>query len=232
MYGSSFPSAGTDSLQREETELMRYYIADSHFFHGALNDKMDHRGFASAEEMNAYMIDKWNSRVRKNDEVVILGDLSWGNVEQTNALLTQLKGKLYLIRGNHDNFVDKKDANTNRFIWIHHYAEMHDNGRRIVLCHYPVMCYNGQYRRDKKGNPKTYMLYGHVHDTTDQRLLEQFQEITRQTWTVDAAGERIQIPCCMINCFCGYSDYTPLTLDEWIENDRARASARARSVLQ
>ena len=29
----------------------------------------------------------------------------------------------------------------------------------------------------------------------------------------------------MINCFCMYSDYTPLTLDEWIECDRKRRSA-------
>ena len=57
---------------------MRYYIADPHFFHGNLNTKMDHRGFAGVDEMNAYMLQKWNEKVRKNDEVVILGDLSWG----------------------------------------------------------------------------------------------------------------------------------------------------------
>jgi hypothetical protein len=28
----------------------------------------------------------------------------------------------------------------------------------------------------------------------------------------------------MINCFCMYSDYTPLTLDEWIMNEKARGS--------
>ena len=60
------------------------------------------------------------------------------------------------------------------------YAEMQDNQRKVILCHYPVMCYNGQYRLDRKGNPRTYMLYGHVHDTMDQRLLEQFQEITKR----------------------------------------------------
>ena len=84
------------------------------------------------------------------------------------------------------------------------------------------MCYNGQYRLDEEGNPKTYMLYGHVHDTQDQRLLEQFQEITRNTTTINARGEEQSIPCNMINCFCMYSDYEPLTLDEWIENDRVR----------
>ena len=29
----------------------------------------------------------------------------------------------------------------------------------------------------------------------------------------------------MINCFCMYSDYTPLTLDEWIELDAKRRGA-------
>lgn len=66
------------------------------------------------------------------------------------------------------------------------------------------------------------MLYGHVHDTKDQRLLEQFQETVRNTATVNAAGEEQTIPCNMINCFCKYSDYEPLTLDEWIELDGSR----------
>ena len=57
-----------------EREL-RYYIADLHFFHKAVNTDMDHRGFASVEEMNETMIEKWNARVRKKDEVVIIGDL-------------------------------------------------------------------------------------------------------------------------------------------------------------
>ena len=30
----------------------------------------------------------------------------------------------------------------------------------------------------------------------------------------------------MINCFCMYSDYTPLTLDEWIEADRKRRNGK------
>lgn len=57
---------------------MRYYIADCHFWHAALNSQMDCRGFASVEELNEHMIRCWNARVRPCDEVVILGDLSWG----------------------------------------------------------------------------------------------------------------------------------------------------------
>jgi predicted phosphohydrolase len=72
---------------------MRYYIADCHFFHGTLNEKMDGRGFESVEKMNEYMLHQWNSRVRNNDEVIILGDLSWGTAEETKWLLEQLKDR-------------------------------------------------------------------------------------------------------------------------------------------
>lgn len=196
---------------------MRYYIADLHFFHGAMNDRMDHRGFAGVEEMNEYMIKKWNAKVRRNDEVVILGDFSWGSPEETNEVLNKLHGRLFLITGNHDRFAKQNKIRIGRFTWIKPYDELSDNKRKVILCHYPIMCYNGQYRVDENGNPKTYMLYGHVHDTMDQRLLEQFQEITRNTVTTDAQGNSRSIPCNMINCFCQYSDYEPLTLDEWIE---------------
>ena len=201
---------------------MRYYIADCHFYHDQLNTMMDKRGFRSVEEMNDYMLKQWNSKVKKNDEVVILGDLSLGTPEQTNELLKKLNGRLYMILGNHDRFLKNKSYDTSRFVWIKPYEELHDNGRKVILCHYPIMCYNGQYRTNKKGGAVTYMLYCHVHDTTDQRILEQFQDITRNTQAVGFDGMPRNINCNMINCFCKYSDYIPLSLDEWIERDKKR----------
>ena len=105
-----------------------------------------------------------------------------------------------------------------RFVWIKPYAEMHDNSRKVVLSHYPIFCYNGQYRRNKKGEPLTYMLYGHVHDTLDEQLVRQFCQITRQTKKQGKYDEEpLPIPCNMLNFFCMYSDYIPRTLDEWID---------------
>jgi len=201
---------------------LRYYIADLHFFHDALNTKMDCRGFQSAEEMNEYMLMKWNAKVRRKDDVVILGDLSFGKAAETNALLERLQGRLYLIQGNHDKFVKDKGFHAGRFEWIKPYEEWNDNKRKVILCHYPIICYNGQYRLDGNGKPKVYMLYGHVHNTYDQRLVDRFQEITKNSVIEQAGGEKRTIPSNMINCFCMYSDYTPLTLDEWIECDRNR----------
>ena len=201
---------------------MRYYIADCHFFHENLNVQMDHRGFDSAAQMNEYMLTKWNEKVRWNDEVVILGDLSYGKAEETNALIEKLNGLLYLVQGNHDPFGRVKGYHTTRFKWIRPYAELRDNNRKVVLCHYPILCYNGQYLFDEAGNPRTYMLYGHVHNTADEQLIAACQQLAASQVRHRRDGSKYHLPCQMINCFCGFSDYTPLTLDEWIENDRAR----------
>ena len=200
---------------------IRYYIADNHFFHAGMNTRMDKRGFLSVEEMNEYMINQWNNRVRRNDEVVIFGDLSIGKAEETNEILKRLNGRLFMIRGNHDKWIDQSDANLKRFQWIKDYAELNDNGRKIICSHYPIMCYNGQFRRDLYGNPKTYMLYGHVHKTQDLVGIEKYKEFVRNFPRVSRGSDILTpAPINMINCFCMYSDYVPLTLDEWIELDK------------
>lgn len=206
---------------------MRYYIADLHFWHRALNEHMDCRGFDSVEDMNAHIIEQWNKKVRKNDEVVILGDFSWGNAEQTQEVLEQLNGRLYLIVGNHDRFLEDKKFDSSRFVWIKQYAELNENRRKVVLSHYPIACYNGQYRKDEEGNPKTYMLHGHIHKTQDQQLIDFFEEYVKNQSHVSIGGDVETIPCHFINCFCMYSNYQPMTLDEWLEIDKNRKSKKS-----
>ena len=72
---------------------MRYYISDLHFFHENLNHSLDCRGFASAHEMNEYIIEKWNKKVREGDEVVILGDFSAGSSHMRKCMT--ISGRLY-----------------------------------------------------------------------------------------------------------------------------------------
>ncbi len=210
---------------------MRYYIADLHFFHEGLNDKMDCRGFSSAAEMNEYILERWNAKVRPGDDVVILGDVSLGGAEQTSGLLKELNGRLYLIEGNHDHVLRHRKFDASVFQWVKPYEELKDNKRKVVLCHYPVFCYNGQYRKGEDGMPLTYMLYGHVHDTRDERLVDQFIHLTRQTMYQSRGADQAEpIPCQMINCFCMFSDYTPLTLDEWIAVDERRRARMGQKI--
>lgn len=197
---------------------MRFYIADCHFGHDAVR-VLDGREFSSVEEMDALMVDRWNETVREKDEVVILGDLCMGKGAQANELLASLHGKKYLVSGNHDRFfLQDKAFQSDRLVWVKPYAEMHDNRRKVVLCHYPIICYNGQYH----GN-STYMLYGHVHATADYDNIRRFQresmEIQYQPKVRGGGlGEPRPLACNLINCFTMFSDYRPLTLDQWIAN--------------
>ena len=108
---------------------MRYYIADLHFNHGNMNKNMDKRGFESAEAMNEYMIKQWNSKVKTGDEVVVLGDFCVGSGEVANKILARLRGKKYLIVGNHDRFLKDKEFEPERFKWIEYYKGLNDNNR-------------------------------------------------------------------------------------------------------
>ena len=64
---------------------MKYYISDLHFDHTNVI-KFDNRPFKDVEEMNNALIHNWNSVVKKNDIVYVLGDFCFGNTERTNEL--------------------------------------------------------------------------------------------------------------------------------------------------
>ena len=191
---------------------MIHYIADLHLDHSNINDKLDKRGFRSVEEMNEHIIKKWNKKISPKDEVIILGDFSFGDAETTMKILKRLNGTKMLIKGNHDkNYLKDQRFDKTLFKWIKDVAEINDNGRKVILSHYPNIFYNGQYRG-------AYMLYGHIHNTQDMRLMEILLKTARNFRFEDKrTGEQKAIPFNLINCFCMYSNYVPLTLDEWIE---------------
>ena len=156
-----------------------------------------------------------------------------GKGKATNVIVEQLNGRLILLEGNHDRFLGDKQFDRSRFEWIGPYLELQDHKRKLVLCHYPILCYNGQYRKMRDGSDRTFMLYGHVHNTCDELLIHQFQTITRNTLRpLRGQEEPGHIPCHMINCFCMFSDYTPLTLEEWIEKDGERRAGLGESLIQ
>ena len=199
---------------------MKLYISDLHFFHESMLTAMDMRPFPTVTDMNEYMIAKWNDRVKSRDEVYVLGDFSFGGVEETTKVLNRLNGKITLITGNHDSFVRKTAFTSTRFREVVPYKETSDNGRKVILCHYPIMFYNGQFRKD------TYMLYGHVHNTFDEKLINDFIKLgEKEKRPARGCDEGIITPFRMINCFCMFSDCTPLSLDEWIARDAGRRAA-------
>ena len=174
---------------------MIYYIADNHFGHKNVI-RFDNRPFADTVLMDEVLVHKWNERVTEDDTVYILGDCFWKNEENSVKLIQRLKGHKHLIRGNHDRVHGRL-----RFYYesIEHYAEINDNDRLVILCHYPIPFYKNQHYG-------AVMLYGHVHNTREQDFIEKWK---RELW-------ESEIPCNMINvgCMMEYMKYTPRTLNE------------------
>lgn len=135
---------------------MNYYIADLHLGHDNIR-RLSNRPFDSVEEMDKTLISNWNSVVTDNDDVYILGDFSYKGGNPLNYL-KQLKGKKHLIKGNHDSSMLKNPDCRRCFEEINDIQDICDNGTWIVLCHYPMVEWNGYYRN-------ALHFYGHVHNT-------------------------------------------------------------------
>ena len=83
-----------------------FFIADPHFGHENII-KYEKRPFLNVEEMDRFLIEKWNSIVKNNDEVFVLGDFSFYTKAKTKQICNELKGRKYLIKGNHDKNSDE-----------------------------------------------------------------------------------------------------------------------------
>lgn len=88
---------------------MIFFTSYLHFYHEKII-KHAQRPFHTVEEMDKALIKNWNDRVAYDDEVYILGDLTMKGADIASALLYSLKGKKYLVRGNHDDFVGSSSA--------------------------------------------------------------------------------------------------------------------------
>ena len=179
-----------------------YFIADTHFGHQNVL-AFDNRKFKTIEEHDNTLIDNWNNAVGIDDEIFILGDISWHNATKTIEIVKSLNGVKHLIVGNHDKKLLKNRELQSLFVEITDYKELSlPDGKGIVLCHYPIPCFNHHYYG-------WYHLYGHVHATKEYSIV-----LKAQQDLIDGMG----LPCNMYNvcCMLDYMNYTPRTLDEII----------------
>ena len=181
---------------------MNYYIADTHFDHKNII-AFDSRPFFTLSEMNETLIANWNNKVSKTDTVFILGDFCWSKEKRWIEILSQLQGSKILIKGNHD--LKQISAKLKQqFQDIVQYKEITDDGRKVILSHYPIPFYKSDY------NKNIYHLYGHVHNTVEEKYLQKLKQHILHTDIREVAKHTGQY----YNCWCGFYNYTPVTLNE------------------
>lgn len=140
---------------------MMYFISDLHLGHdrGFIYKQ---RGFQTIEEHDKTIIANWNKIIKEDDDVYVLGDLIMGNQDIGIALLNQLKGNIYMIRGNHDteNKINRicketriKDLGYASTVFYKHIC--------FYLSHYPTI--TSSLEKGETLREHTINLYGHVH---------------------------------------------------------------------
>lgn len=180
-----------------------FYISDMHIGHKNCLS-FDNRPFMTIEEQDNEIIKRWNSVVTIDDDVWILGDISWYSPEKTIQIFNQLNGNKHLCVGNHDQKLLKNNNVRDLFVEIVDYKELYlDKKHAVVLCHYPIPCYKNHYYG-------WYHLYGHVHTSFEWNMMQKFQQEMRDLY---------DMPSRMYNvgCMIDYMNYTPRTLNEILE---------------
>jgi calcineurin-like phosphoesterase family protein len=136
---------------------MIYFTADAHFCHSNIIG-LCKRPFSNIDQMNKVLIQNWNTNVTDRDEIYILGDLIFkGTGVEANEIIKKLNGKKYLIKGNHDKFIEDKNFNKDSFEWIKDYYVLNYQKIKFILFHYPIFEWEGYFR-------DSIHLYGHVHN--------------------------------------------------------------------
>lgn len=172
-------------MEKERRKV--WFIADTHFTHpsilyfhpwrrdacGLTLEQLQNDKALSLEQHDRWLIDKWNSTVKKPDEVYLLGDFCLGNREKTEEILRQLKGRKHLITGNHDKSLRGLE---NYFESVSQIKEVKFTNNQfkfidpeetfcVELCHFPMLTWN----RRPHG---TCHVHGHTHGSINKWNIE------------------------------------------------------------
>lgn len=179
---------------------MNYYISDLHIGHGnALI--FDSRPFKTLEEQDEAILKNINDTVTPQDNLYILGDLSWYNPALTLKFLKQIRCKnMFLLVGNHDRWA-KNGACKKQFQGIYDLKTVKDEDKTVVLCHYPLAVWDKKHR-------DSYHLYGHVHNNLNN---------DNETITHTILNHKEMEKAYNIGCMMPYMNYTPRTLEQIIQ---------------
>ena len=158
---------------------MIWFTSDTHFNHANVIGYCK-RPYANTTEMDKALIENWNSCVKKNEHIYVLGDFAMCSNEYRKAILSQLKGYKILVKGNHDKDTkimlevgfDKviendriKIGNTHLLVshFPYHPVTQHITlGKKIIQKIEPDVDTRYLHKRILNDG-KTWLLHGHVH---------------------------------------------------------------------
>jgi calcineurin-like phosphoesterase family protein len=153
---------------------MRFFTSDWHFNHvnicGPTLSKWDqgYRNFGSLQEMNDTIINRLNERVGSDDELFMLGDVAFGNVQDFFNIRRRINCRtIHLIYGNHDEKIYDSEELRALFATTQDYMELRLGKEHLVLFHYCMRVWH-------KNGRGAIQLYGHSHGSLPEPAGRQF----------------------------------------------------------
>jgi calcineurin-like phosphoesterase family protein len=173
-------------LKFKSSEQNIWFTADLHVNHDKdfIFRRYADLGITNIPQYMQKVIEIWNKVVNVNDIVFNIGDSVFNDPkgEHTINLLKQLNGRIYLLYGNHNSglkeILDEDElvrycditTNLNHVTNLGHYAEIIIDKQPIVLCHYPILCWNDYLHG-------TWMLHGHNHGRFPDSKLGKIEDV-------------------------------------------------------
>ena len=115
--------------------MKTFFVSDTHFSHSNVIGYCN-RPFNDVTEMNAAMIARWNAVVTPDDTVYHLGDFAFGPYHNIQTILSQLNGKIILVKGNHDRSVSAMLRAG--FADVVKSCSLEIDGTKLFLSHKPI----------------------------------------------------------------------------------------------
>lgn len=196
-----------------------FFTGCTHFDHANIIG-LANRPFNSVEEMNDVLVHNWNSVVKSNDEVFLLGDIAYGpSSNSAGYWLSKLTGRKTIILGNHDDSKGWFDVDAG-VRDVQNYYDLKRKGHRFILFHYPMEDWDGRYRGSI-----------HLHCHTHQKQLERpsipyIETSGLSRYPADPLPSTVGLTlpgnypeglyCNRFNVTVEATNYTPISMDEII----------------
>lgn len=163
-----------------------WFYSDPHFLHANIVS-FSGRPFEDVTEMNEALVENWNRTVGDDDLIWVLGDVAMGSIADSLALCARLRGRKFLLCGNHDRpWAGARHSAKQSHNWAKRYidegrfevvldggtvpvVELHSDlgDVAVQLCHFPRVGDHTVEERYKEWRPKDdggWLLHGHVHE--------------------------------------------------------------------
>ena len=127
-----------------------FFIADTHFSEDNIR-RYENRPYDDTSKMDEALIKNWNSVVKVDDEVYVLGD--FGANKNEADILSKLNGVKYLVKGNHDVYSNEYYRNAG-------FAEVYD--MPVLYKSFWILSHDAIY---VNSNMPYANLFGHVHNS-------------------------------------------------------------------